>query len=163
MKINLELSFSELEIKALKTINWNLKEPIVSNELAQSVSNLINKGIIIEFNDTDYGNSGIYLSDLGKEVLNILNNPYLKPRRKHHSYYFNLYKLAKFRLEKIIKLRRSDIQILIGNDEYAKMFRSFRMRLEIIESYLQGQTPNWAFASSYLTDDEIERRNKLYE
>lgn len=82
--------------------------------------------------------------------------------RKHFSVYFKLWQQTYRRLKLCEDNRlKGSYGILVDNDEYAVRYRSFRMRLEILELYLKNTTPNWIYAT-YLTTDEAIARNESY-
>ena len=75
--------------------------------------------------------------------------------------YFKLYKKVKAESEHYINMRGSSFGVGIEQDEYAVKWQGKQMRLEILEAFLEGRTPNWHFAY-YLNNKEIDRRNQSY-
>lgn len=71
-----------------------------------------------------------------------------------------MYKSIKQELDYYAKMRGDTFGILVGKDEYAIKYQNKRMRLEIVESFLEYREPNW-YVANYLDRKEIERRNEL--
>ena len=81
--------------------------------------------------------------------------------QKKFTKYFKLYKKVKAELDHYINMRGSSFGVGVGKDEYAVKWQGKQMRLEILEAFLEGRTPNWYFAY-YLNNEERDRRNQSY-
>lgn len=75
--------------------------------------------------------------------------------------YFKLYKKVKAELDHYVNMRGSRFGIGVSTDDYAVKWQGKQMRLEILEAFLEGRTPNWYFAY-YLNNEERDRRNQSY-
>ena len=81
--------------------------------------------------------------------------------QKKFTKYFKLYKKVNAELEHYVNMRGSSFGISVRKDEYALKWQGKQMRLEILEAFLEGRTPNWYFAY-YLNNEERDRRNQSY-
>lgn len=74
---------------------------------------------------------------------------------------FSLYKDIKDELSRIESGRpEGRFGILVDDDVYAQMWRAKRMRLEIVESFLEQRPANWHHAA-YLSTNEAQDRNNM--
>jgi hypothetical protein len=101
--------------------------------------------------------------DLWQELLNAVNEALGLDAVMQNKVakYFKLYNKVKAELDHYVSMRGSRFGIAAAKDEYAIKWRGKRMRLEILEAFLEGRSPNW-YLAYYLNNEEMDRRNQSY-
>ena len=74
---------------------------------------------------------------------------------------FKLYRELNLSMEKIEKARGDEFGIAVKNDAFALEWQQTRMRLEILEAFLENRNPDWTNAR-YLSIAEALKRNSSY-
>jgi hypothetical protein len=72
-KFNVELELTEKELELLTKVDWKGKDPKEPYGMTTEVNSLCEKGAIVEYVDRDYADSAIFLTEVGKQIIKLIN------------------------------------------------------------------------------------------